>query len=217
MSAPKGWWDECRDWYARLSPGGRWACSIGLALLAVVLIRAGRPSPSGSHGIDPAVGGQPYGAYPVAPVGYGPPPVAHPGEFRGRISSGTIDTSGLFFVPKRDALAMRTGTVFRLIELYNIQILGKKTNLITAQYHSEEVIQDTPKIQWVTDLKTKLKVLEPGSLYNEDGSVSRKSLVTTKGLVEESFRHLNLGQIIQFIRYGFCRVDSRDTCVLAHK
>src|SRR2546428_262866 len=133
------------------------------------------------------------------------------------LGSRTIQTSGFFFVPKRDALAAKAGTVLRLIELYNVQVLGKKTNLITAQFHSEEVIQDIPKIQWVTDLKTKLNVLEPGPLYNEDGSVNRKSLVTTKGLVEESFRDLSLGQIIQFIRYGFCRVDSRDTCVLAHK
>ena len=133
------------------------------------------------------------------------------------LGSRTIETSGFFFVPKRDALGMKAGTVVRLIEQYNIQILGKKTNLITAQFHSAEVIQDIPKIQWVTDLKTKLNVLELGPLYNEDGSVNRKSLVTTKGLVEESFRDLSLGQIIQFIRYGFCRVDSRDTCVLAHK
>src|SRR5437899_3052483 len=131
--------------------------------------------------------------------------------------SRTIETSGFFFVPNLDALGMKPGTVVRLIELYNVQVLGKKANLITAQFHSAEVIQDIPKIQWVTDLKTKLKVLEPGPLYNEDGSVNRKSLVTTKGLVEESFRDLSLGQIIQFLRYGFCRVDSRDTCVLAHK
>ena len=133
------------------------------------------------------------------------------------MGSRTIETSGFFFVPKRDALGMKAGTVVRLIEQYNVQVLGKKANLITAQFHSAEVIQDIPKIQWVTDLKTKLNVLEPGPLYNEDGSVNRKSLVTTKGLVEESFRDLSLGQIIQFIRYGFCRVDSRDTCVLAHK
>src|SRR5438445_13850408 len=100
---------------------------------------------------------------------------------------------------------MKPGTVVRLIELYNVQVLGKKANLITAQFHSAEVIQYIPKIQWVTDLKTKLNVLDPGPLYNEDGSVNRKILVTTKELVEASFRDLSLGQISQVSAYGFCR------------
>jgi hypothetical protein len=93
MSESKKWWEGCRDWYSRLSPRGRWACWVGLAVLGLAVIRAGTTGPSGPAGGYPA-GGQPYGPYPVAPAAYGPPGPGHPGEFHGRISSGTMDRSG---------------------------------------------------------------------------------------------------------------------------
>jgi hypothetical protein len=98
MGESRNWWGACRDWYLGLSPAARWGVGVGFGLFLLVLI--------GSQGSDPSVpypaapypdgpaGAPPYGLYPGDGGAYGPPAPYHPGEFAGRMSHGTIDTSG---------------------------------------------------------------------------------------------------------------------------
>ena len=79
------------------------------------------------------------------------------------------------------------------------------------------MIPDTRKLQWVTQEDSHgVEVLEPSELYNEDGTFNKDSLRTRLGVAEGAFDSLKEGEIVQFPRYGFVRVDAPGRCVLAH-
>jgi hypothetical protein len=79
------------------------------------------------------------------------------------------------------------------------------------------MIQDSRKLQWVTQEDSHgVEVLEPSELYNEDGTFNKDSLKTRLGVAEGAFDSLKVGDIVQFPRYGFVRVDAPSRCVLAH-
>jgi glutamyl-tRNA synthetase len=124
-----------------------------------------------------------------------------------------IATSGKFFVPKSDLMTMNKGTAFRLMELYNVELTsaGVKPE---GRYAGEELVRETKKLQWVTSEGIEVKVLEPGLLFNEEGTFNKDSLSEANGLAEAAFASLKLGEIVQFPRFGFCRVDSARTCIL---
>jgi len=79
----------------------------------------------------------------------------------------------------------------RLIDLYNIK-LGKKIEF-TSRPNKEGIA----RIQWVSDDNVKVDVLMP------DGK-------TISGLAEGNVKKLKEGDIIQFVRFGFCRLDKKD-------
>jgi glutamyl-tRNA synthetase len=124
-----------------------------------------------------------------------------------------IATSDRFFVPRSDLMAMKKGTTFRLMDLYNVELTsaGAKPK---ARYAGEELVREMKKLQWVNSESVEVKVLEPGLLFNEEGVFNKDSLGEAKGLAEAAFASLKTGEIVQFPRFGFCRVDSARTCIL---
>jgi glutamyl-tRNA synthetase len=124
-----------------------------------------------------------------------------------------IATSGKFFVAKSDLMTMKKRTTFRLMELYNVELTLAGGDP-RAKYAGEELVREMKKLQWVTSEGVEVKVLEPGLLFNEEGTFNRDSLGEKKGLAEAAFASLKPGEIVQFPRFGFCRVDSARTCIL---
>jgi glutamyl-tRNA synthetase len=120
-------------------------------------------------------------------------------------------------LPSTDVSALEVGDVFRLMDLYNVRLVSKG-DLAEAVYAGDELRYDLKKLQWVPDddEKKAVEVLEPSELYNEDGSVNPDSLIVRKGFAEASFGSLQQGEIVQFPRYGFVRVDAPGKCILAH-
>lgn len=92
------------------------------------------------------------------------------------------------FIPHID-LQRYGGTEVRLMHLYNM-ILNKK-----AKYTSTEN-KPIQKIQWVSDDSIKTDVLMPTSEIVE-------------GLAEANVKKLNVGDIIQFERFGFVRLEKK--------
>ena len=84
----------------------------------------------------------------------------------------------------------------RLLDLYNIH-LNKK-----AEFTSKPN-KEIPRIQWASDNSIEIKVLMP------DGK-------PIKGLAEENVKKLKIGEIIQFMRFGFCRKDSDKVFAFTH-
>jgi glutamyl-tRNA synthetase len=119
----------------------------------------------------------------------------------------TVRTDGEFFVPGGDLRSMEKGALFRLMDLYNV-ILTEGGRNPTARYAGDELVQDSKKLQWVAGPGNRLKVLVPGLLFNEDGSFNEDSLREVSGVAEDAAADLSPGDIIQFPRFGFCRVDS---------
>jgi glutamyl-tRNA synthetase len=127
-----------------------------------------------------------------------------------------VETSGEFFVPRDDVNAMTNGTLFRLMELYNVELISKGDNP-RARFAGDALVQDTRKVQWVTQDKVDVQVTEPGLLYGDDGKFNQSSLKIVNGYAERAVSNLKPGEVVQFPRFGFCRLDSPCAFVMAHK
>ena len=89
------------------------------------------------------------------------------------------------------------GKVVRLKDLRNV-VLDKE-----CEDAGNEIEQSMPKIQWVPSNAVKARVLKA------DGTV-------VEGLAEPSTSDLKAGEIVQFERFGYCRLDSPGEYWYAH-
>jgi glutamyl-tRNA synthetase len=144
-------------------------------------------------------------------------PVTIPFHPENDLGKRTISVGGEVYLPLDDLRKISVGETFRLMELYNVKLVSNEGDKVRATYAGEALVRESRKVQWVTPEGLVLRVLEPSELYREDGTFNTESLKVREGLVEPHFANLSIDEIIQFPRYGFCRVDSKDTCVLAHK
>jgi glutamyl-tRNA synthetase len=132
------------------------------------------------------------------------------------LGSRSIDVSDQFHVPREDLAALSKGSIFRLIDLYNLELL-EGGSAPRARYSGEELIPETKKIQWVASDYYKIRVLVPDALFDEAGNFDPTSLKEVDGFAEAAFSGLGKGEIVQFPRFGFCRLDSPSTVVMAHR
>jgi glutamyl-tRNA synthetase len=82
------------------------------------------------------------------------------------------------------------GKEIRLIGMFNIK-LGKE-----AEFTSEKIVLDMPKIQWISEKNIPVKIVM------DDASIK-------KGLAEPAIKKLEIDDKIQFMRFGFCRLDKK--------
>ena len=127
-----------------------------------------------------------------------------------------IDTHGTFFITTEDAQKFSVGNVFRLLELYNVKVEMKTPGEIAAGYAGDNLIEGAPKIHWVTEKFTEFQVKVPGPLYIGE-TYNPDSLKVVRGYAEEACRDLKAGDLVQFIRFGFCRIDAPGVAILTHR
>jgi len=95
-----------------------------------------------------------------------------------------------FYISNRDFANLK-GKEIRLMHLYNIK-LGSK-----ADFTSREN-KEIPRINWVpVDFSVATEILMP------DGKI-------TRGFAEANVKSLKVDDIIQFERFGFCRLDKKE-------
>lgn len=125
----------------------------------------------------------------------------HPSDPKRGIRSLTVTPeNGLasFLIAKNDLKIFEKKKIIRLIGLFNITIKSV-TKQVEAEFHSETYEEakkaDASLIHWLPyDSGIKASVVMP------DAS-------TIKGFAEDTCRKLKIGNIIQFERFGFVRVD----------
>jgi glutamyl-tRNA synthetase len=110
-----------------------------------------------------------------------------------------------FYLPGRELEGMGEGDVFRLKDLYNVRILKRENDAISVEYAGEELGKEK-KLQWVSE-PAECEVVKVGDLL-KGGEYNPESLKLEKGCCEKAVTGLKKGEIIQFERYGFCRLDS---------
>ena len=121
-----------------------------------------------------------------------------------------IKTGSAFYLAKKDAGKMSEGEELRLKDLYNIKVKSVSSDLVKAEFIGNESIEGR-KIQWVTEEgKVPVKVMVLGDLFNEKGEFNEDSLKWDEGFAESAVTGLEHGDVIQFERYGFCRLDSKE-------
>jgi len=94
------------------------------------------------------------------------------------------------FISKQD-FDKYQGKEVRLIGLFNI-ILEEN-----AKYVGNEIVQEMPKIQWVSENNV------PVSIVMDNGSEK-------ECIAEPEVSNLKVDDIIQFFRFGFCRLDDKE-------
>ncbi|MEM4336190.1 MAG: glutamate--tRNA ligase [Candidatus Anstonellales archaeon] len=115
-----------------------------------------------------------------------------------------------FYIQHDDAKNLEIGEKIRLKDLFNIEIVEKSKEKIKARIIE---IKEMPqlKIQWLPKNEVvPCKVLVPGDLLTEHGKYNRESLRIDEGYCEKNAEELSIGNIIQFERYGFCRLDKKE-------
>ena len=130
----------------------------------------------------------------------------------------TIETGNTFFVSKSDIGNLKVGDIFRLKELYNVKIIKKNKDVI-AEFAGDKLIPDSLKIQWTTDKYIKMSVFVPHLLIINN-EYNKNSLERLDGFAEEAVSNLKTGEIVQFERFGFVRIENIDnkiTGFFAHK
>ena len=99
-------------------------------------------------------------------------------------------TSKPFYIPKKDAEGLEFGEIIRLKDLFNVKITGTDEE-VTGEYLKEKTL-NVKKIQWVQDYI-------PGKVLMPEGTVD--------GFCESNCKDLKVDDVIQFERFGFCRLD----------
>ncbi len=134
----------------------------------------------------------------------------HPDATMGQRS---IDTDSVFFIPRQDAQKFKVGDVFRLKGLYNVQIT-QTGEPVHGVYAGEELIAESAKIQWTTAENIKLKILVPGLPFKGE-LFDPNSIHELLGYAEKAIDGLPAGEIVQFERVGFARLERHDNEVIA--
>jgi len=115
-----------------------------------------------------------------------------------------------FWIAGTDAEALTVGETFRIKELYNLVVTEKTPEGIKAKYDADEGLA-AKKIQWVpVESAVPCKVKIAGDLLDEAGSFRENSLSEDAGYCETSCRELAVGDIVQFERYGYARLDKKE-------
>lgn len=121
-----------------------------------------------------------------------------------------IAAAAAFYIAGPDAEALQVGELFRLKELYNLTVVEKNADGIVAKYEADEGIA-AKKIQWVpVESAVNCIVLVPHDLLDDAGNFVADSLGHDDGFCEASCRELPAGAVVQFERYGYCRVDAKE-------
>ncbi len=134
------------------------------------------------------------------------------------IGGRKIDTCNIFYIPGSDAFSIREDEIFRLKDLYNVKVLSKNDEIV-GEFAGEGLIAKSAKIQWVTDSFVEMKVNIPHELF-EDKLYNPESLEIVKGYAEEALKDVKHGEIVQFERFGFVRLEKKDDEIvgyMAHK
>ncbi len=119
----------------------------------------------------------------------------------------TIHTGSTFFIPGKDAATMKVGDVFRLKGLYNVKIT-KTGGTLTGSYAGADLIPDSAKIQWTTQDHIPLKIIVPGLIFKGE-TYNPESLSELQGYAEKAVSGLPTGEILQFERVGFVRLEKQ--------
>jgi len=126
----------------------------------------------------------------------------HPGQNLGSRRIVVEGPQTTLYISASDLSLLRRGAIVRLMEAFNIEIVEVGRELVKARYHSESLEEARRHraqiIQWVPAKENvEVEVLKPEGLV-----LSRE-----QGLGEPALASASVGEICQFVRYGFVRID----------
>jgi glutamyl-tRNA synthetase len=137
----------------------------------------------------------------------------HPTD--GSLGSRLVHTSDTFFIPSDDARKLHKGDIFRLKDLYNVEIKDT-VNGLQGSYAGTDLLQESLKIQWTTTDHIDVTVYIPDLLYTKDDVYNADSLRKVSGYAEMALKEIANGEIVQFERFGFVRIEHTSKGTIAN-
>jgi glutamyl-tRNA synthetase len=136
-----------------------------------------------------------------------------------------MNVEKIIYISNDDAVKLKIGDTVRLMDLCNIEITHVdvsnekeyNTKIIDAKNIGNDIFHNIQKIQWVSKNNSmKFKILKPLPLYKGE-HYNENNLIIEEGLSELYLSQLKIGTIVQFVRYGFCRIDDFSTAIFTHR
>ncbi|BEP18509.1 glutamate--tRNA ligase [Pyrofollis japonicus] len=124
----------------------------------------------------------------------------------GKLGSRPIKVKGpttTIYISSDDLKLVRNSKIVRLMEAFNIEVVEAEKTPLRARFHSLSVDEarkyGAPIIQWVpSENNISLLLMVPEGLDIE----------YRKGVAEEAIKTIRVGEVVQFVRIGFARIDS---------
>ena len=135
----------------------------------------------------------------------------------------TVKVGDRFYISEDDAAGLKVGDEIRLIELYNVKVTSIDAKngarlMITAETSGDDIRQSLPKIQWIAKNDTiDYKVMIPKELYMSEDKYNTNSLEVSQGFAESFVSRLEPDSRVQFVRFGFCRIDGIQSAIMTHR
>ena len=140
-----------------------------------------------------------------------------------RLGTRKLKVGNSFYITEDDAKGLKVGDEIRLIELYNIKVTNidwknDTISLITAEVGDDEIRQSMPKVQWIANNDiVDYKVMIPKELYISEEEYNTNSLEIAQGFAESFVSRLERGTQVQFVRFGFCKIDGNQIAIMTHR
>ncbi|MDD5181998.1 MAG: glutamate--tRNA ligase [Candidatus Nanoarchaeia archaeon] len=126
----------------------------------------------------------------------------HPDNEKAGFKSYEFEKEEHFLVNKSDIIGRKPEETIRLMELGDVKLHIVSGQEVIAQFVSRERGKDSKIVHWVKpDGAIDVEVMMP------DAEIKY-------GIAEEAARKLKVGDIIQFVRFGFCRLDEKQDEIL---
>jgi glutamyl-tRNA synthetase len=138
----------------------------------------------------------------------------------GQLGTRIVQVSDRIYIDKADADRLKGGQEIRLMEMHNIRLdkvsQGKVAECLRVINTGQEIKSNIPKVQWVSnDDMVPFTVIVPDKLFiNEE--FNKDSLHTHNGIAESYVSKLQAGSSIQFVRFGFCRLQTNGVAIYTH-
>ncbi len=117
------------------------------------------------------------------------------------------DVGSSFFISGKDAKELSTGEKIRMKDLYNVEILSLGDSIMTRFIGNESI--DAKKLQWISADNYISCTLEHIGRLMIGEEFNMKSLEESKGYVESAATSLDEGDVVQFEREGFFKLDDK--------
>ncbi len=116
--------------------------------------------------------------------------------------------SNEFFINAYDANKLTKGDQIRLKDAFSIRVLASTGNSITGEYAGDD--ESSARIQWVNQGNyITCKTYDIGNLLSGE-SFNEQSMIVKDGYVESHAESISVGEIVQFERIGFFKLDSKE-------
>ena len=135
----------------------------------------------------------------------------------------TVKVGDRFYISEDDAAGLKVGDEIRLIELYNVKVTSIDAQngarlMITAEASGDDIRQSLPKIQWIAKNDIiDYRVMIPKELYMSEDKYNTNSLEVSQGFAESFVSRLEPDSRVQFVRFGFCRIDGNQIAIMTHR